>query len=1108
MIKIRNETRSIPTYQVGPKEKNPMFFEKRVYQGSSGKVYPFPVIEKIEHEKHNQNHRLVVLENDYLCIWVMPDLGGRIYRAIDKTNAYDFVYYNEVIKPALVGLTGPWISGGIEFNWPQHHRPSTYEPVRYHLETSEHYVRIYIYEIDRMYGTSANVSYTLYDDHAYLEISGTLFNRTDTPQSFLWWANPAVVANEHTQSIFPPDVTAVYDHGKRDVSAFPIARGTYYKVDYSAGVDISRYQNIPVCGSFMAYRSEYDFMGGYDYSAAAGILHVADHHIAPGKKQWTWGNGEFGQRWDDNLTDTNGPYVELMTGIFTDNQPDFTWLAAHESKQFVQYFMPYKKIGVVKNATKDLAIGIEPVEAGFLATLYASKTSSRLTLTFQGENEPESQVKIDCLLATTSFQYRFASTNRAKSVYRIAITDESGEVLLDYVNRPVTEVIPEPANAAVRPEEVRSNDELFMIATHLDQYRHATFDSLDYLREGLKRDPGDVRINTMVARKLIDQGKSEAAYPHIEKAIERLWMKNERALDSEPVFLKGLLLQAQGKLDQAQTCFHQASWSVAQRSVSMFRLGLIQLTKHHHALMDKKPSDAKRYAVEAIRYFEESLVYNGRDERSKSALATALRLAEDKNRALATLNELRSQNPLLPAAIYEMICGGYDDSSETEWTSLLKNNVTDLLELTGEYAEMGQWHSVIDILERSIRLNSTISPLVYYHLAEAKYQMGDIKAAQAMIALGEQADSYLCFPNKNSTRRALELVVAQDPDAAMAHYYLGLIDYDRRRYDRAIALWEQTAKRLPTFPTVHRNLGIAYYNKQKEDEKAMRSYQKAFSANPFDSRVLYEFDQLRKRMRFPLQERLEMLESHSSLIEDRDDLYLEYVTLLNSQNRPDAALQKILARTFHVWEGGEGLVARQYVLARLAIAQSHLKNHQPEAALIELEAARLWPKSLGEGRLTGIQENHVDYWMGMAYRMLKNETKAIHHFGKATMGLTEVKSQIYYNDQPADTIFFQGLAWMELGNTKQANACFEKLQTYADTHRNQHIEVDFFAVSLPNFMIFEDDLDYRNNVYCRYLEVLAAIGRNDRVAAVKQIAELLAIAPDFQGLYFIREVTI
>jgi len=359
-VKAWQETVVIPTYEVGKPEKNPIFLEKRVYQGSSGVVYPHPVIEKISDTSTDKEWQAVWLENDYLKIMILPELGGRVQMAYDKLKQRHFVYYNEVIKPALVGLTGPWISGGIEFNWPQHHRPSTYDPVDFTIEENEDgSTTVWCSEIERMFRTRGMAGFTLYPDKAYMEIRVKLYNRTSQPQTFLWWANPAVAVTDDYQSVFPPDVHAVFDHGKRDVSKFPVATGTYYKMDYSAGVDISKYKNIPVPTSYMAIGSKYDFVGGYENDSSGGLLHVANHHISPGKKQWTWGNGDFGKAWDRNLTDRNGPYIELMCGVYTDNQPDFSWLMPYEEKSFNQYFMPYRDLGVVKNATKDVILNLE-----------------------------------------------------------------------------------------------------------------------------------------------------------------------------------------------------------------------------------------------------------------------------------------------------------------------------------------------------------------------------------------------------------------------------------------------------------------------------------------------------------------------------------------------------------------------------------------------------------------------------------------------------------------------------------------------------------------------------------------------------------------------------
>lgn len=363
MVKAWRETVVIPTYEVGTPEKNPIFLEKRVYQGSSGVVYPYPVIERISDEKVDKEWHAIWIENEYIKVMILPELGGRVQMAYDKIKKRHFVYYNHVIKPALVGLTGPWISGGIEFNWPQHHRPSTYLPVDSTIEENEDgSVTVWVSETEKMFHQKGMAGFTLRPGKAYLEIKGQLYNRTNVPQTFLWWANPAVAVNDYYQSVFPPDINAVFDHGKRAVSSFPIATGTYYKMDYSAGVDISNYKNIKVPTSYMGVNSMYDFEGGYENDTQAGMLHVANHHVSPGKKQWTWGNGDFGQAWDRNLTDEDGPYIELMAGVFTENQPDFTWLMPYEEKRFTQYFMPYRELGVVKEATKDLIMNIDFVD--------------------------------------------------------------------------------------------------------------------------------------------------------------------------------------------------------------------------------------------------------------------------------------------------------------------------------------------------------------------------------------------------------------------------------------------------------------------------------------------------------------------------------------------------------------------------------------------------------------------------------------------------------------------------------------------------------------------------------------------------------------------------
>ena len=439
----------IPTYETGKPEKNPIFLEKRVYQGSSGVVYPYPVVEKIEDEKHDRVYNAVFLENEYIRVMILPELGGRVQMAYDKIKQRHFIYYNQVIKPALVGLTGPWISGGIEFNWPQHHRPSTFLPVDHTIENNtDGSVTVWVSENEKMFHQKGMAGFTLYPGKAYLEIKGKLYNPTPVPQTFLWWANPAVAVNKHYQSVFPPDVHAVFDHGKRDVSTFPIATGTYYKIDYSAGVDISNYKNIPVPTSYMAINSEFNFVGGYENDTKAGVLHVANHHVSPGKKQWTWGNGDFGKAWDRNLTDEDGPYIELMAGVYTDNQPDFTWMQPYEEKTFTQYFLPYRELGVVKNASQDLLLNLDKVGDKAIVKVFATslQKNARIvmgaffdeTLDLSPEQVFKREISVGYVQFTELELVVYASTGRALNL-----------------RKKMKKILPKPLKLHCRPKKLQ-----------------------------------------------------------------------------------------------------------------------------------------------------------------------------------------------------------------------------------------------------------------------------------------------------------------------------------------------------------------------------------------------------------------------------------------------------------------------------------------------------------------------------------------------------------------------------------------------------------------------------------------------------------------------------
>lgn len=1059
------EVVTIPTYLTGKPNKNPMFLEKRVYQGSSGKVYPHSVIDNICDEKVDKQYTALYLENDFIKVMILPELGGRIQRAIDKTNGYDFVYYNHVIKPALVGLAGPWISGGIEFNWPQHHRPSTFDPTEYTIQTNaDGSATVIVAETENMFRTRCVLRFTVYPNSAYIEIKSQLYNRTDIPQTFLWWANPALAVNDNTRTIFPPDVTAVMDHGKRAVSTFPIATGTYYKTDYSAGVDISRYKNIPVPTSYMAAKSDFDFVGGYDDGLQAGTLHVADHHISPGKKQWTWGNGDFGQAWDRNLTDSDGPYVELMTGCFTDNQPDFTWLMPLASKTFTQYFMPYKKLGTVHNANENLAMNVE----NEIINLYAFSELGEITLKAYKDNKVFINKTLS--LGATDFVSQPCQKINPDRVEII----KDGKLFLAFDTAVKKHEIPDAATPAPCPQDCATNEDLFLYGLHIEQYRHATYRAEDYYLEGLKRDKTDIRINNAYGKLLLKAGKFKESQTHFEQAIAKAIRSNPNPYDSEPYFNLGICLFYQEKYEQAYDAFYKATWGDAFQE-AFYYLACIQ------AINNQYPK--------ALEFVEKAITKNALNTRALNLKTLLLDLLGESELAKNNANNTINVDPL------DVIANRYLGNKLTV-------NYNTIIECAIEYASSGFYNNAVQLLEE----DTSGYPMIAYYLTYYYDKLNNTNHAEKYAEIAQNADSYCCFPHRLQDMIVLDKATAINNKDGMAYYYLGNLYFDKYRYDNAVECYSKCVQLCPTFPTAYRNLALLYYNVYKDAKMAIEKMEQAFTLDQSDARVLMELDQLYKKVGKLPKERIEFLEKHSSLINQRDDLLTEYITLLNCVEDYTKACQLMSSHNFHPWEGGEGKITTQYVYALCGLAQQAINRSEFDTAKQLIEKTYAFPFNLGEGKLAGAQDNLQNLMLGQIYQMLGDNDKANQLLSMASVGLEQPQSSMYYNDQPSETIFCQGLALEKLGLTQKAEQRFNKLVEFADEHINEQVKIDYFAVSLPDFIVFDDCLELRNKTCCLFMKALGQFGLKQKDAALKTLNECLQLNGNQPNVIFYKNM--
>jgi tetratricopeptide (TPR) repeat protein len=1173
----------IPTYLPAAPDKNPMFLEKRVYQGSSGKVYPLPIIDRIAEKPVDRRWKAVWIENEFLRALVLPEIGGRIHALQDKTNGYDLIYRQGVIKPALVGLAGPWISGGIEFNWPQHHRPATFLPVDFEIEEdSDGSKTIWCSDHEPMGRMKGMHGVCLHPGRAYLELKVRVYNRTPLTQTFLWWANVATRVHEAYQSFFPPDVYYVADHARRSMSEYPLAQGFYYGVNYGergrkgipkgeqpsqfvpphcaaivetdrklrgclaltltpplsvavpphcgnpksairnssvpcyAANDLSFYANIPTPCSYMAMGSQQDFFGGYDYTAQAGLVHIANHHISPGKKQWTWGNHEFGYAWDRNLTDPDakgefGPYVELMAGVYTDNQPDFSFLQPGETKTWSQFWYPIQQIGPVQHANLDAAVSLTLEEKEFRLGIAVTRSVGKVVVRLEradGSGAAEWDVH---LVPGEPFVLASPQARKPWKVDEtvLRVLDAKGHEIIAYRPKPrVQGEVPPPAAEPPAPEDIASADELYLTGLHLEQYRHATRSPVDYWREALRRDLGDARCNNALGLWHLRRGEFAKAEQHLRKSIERLTLRNANPYDGEAFYNLGLCLRFQ--MDCARA--HEASTGTPGRHESAFESDATSLYDAAYAAFYKATWN-QAWAGASFHALAEMDCLKQNWGPALDHLNRALRLNADNLRArnlkvlvLRELGDVGQTASLLQAT---------QRLDRLDWWARhlageeVQCDLQTCLDVAHDYARAGYYGQAIGLLRaRSLvceaaaggGLNSTPAiqsrgalPLVHYTLGWLEQKRGDSQAALEHFKRAVELSPDYCFPARLEEIAILEAAQSANPKDARAPYYLANLLYDRRRHEEAIRLWERSAALDAQFSIVWRNLGIGYFNIRQQPAKARAAYERAFRANPADARLLYERDQLWKRLGVEPARRLRALEKHSGLVQERDDLSVELCALHNQTGQPEKALKIVRARKFQPWEGGEGGPLGQHVRSYLALGRQALARGDAAKAREYFEAALATPENLGEAVHLLANQSDIHYWLGCALDDLGEAPAARHHWlaGANFKGdFQEMKVRVC-----SEMTYYSALAWKKLGQPGKARKLLRELLAYGRQLQQSEAKIDYFATSLPTVLLFEDDLRFRQETSALFLQAQALLGLGRTAPAKRLLRTVLTRDP-------------
>ena len=1071
-VKIWEEKVVIGTYEVGEPDPNPRFYNGRVHQGAQGQVYPYPMLDILTDNRVDKTYNLVYLENEYVRISVSPELGGRLFSALDKTNNYDFIYRQHVIKPALIGMLGAWISGGIEWNVFHHHRNTILMPVDYTLEHNPDGSKtVWVGETERRHRMKWIVALTLHPGKSYIEATIKMFNRTPLVNSILYFANPAVHIDKTYQVIFPPRTEYVTYHAKRAFTEWPNSYTRYRGREYN-GADISWFKNLPQATSFFAWNYEDDYFAGYDHGKDAGTAYFANHHIAPGKKLWTWGHGATGERWDKKLSDEDGPYIEIMAGAYSDNQPDYSWIQPYEVKIVKQYWYPIRQMQGLKFANLHGAVNLvvtDEHKAKIRLNTTSQHKGAKVVLGAKGRKLFEETIDIS---PAKPYEKDVVIAEDIKpDDVKVSLYYPDGEELLSYqeVKKP-GEPMPEPVTPPAGPNEIDTVEELYLTGLRLEEFHSARRDPYLYYEKALRKDPGNSRVNTQLGIYYCKRALFEKAEEKLRVAIERISKNYTNPKDGEAYYYLGIALKAQGKYKEAYDALYKATWSFAWHAAAYYQLAEIDCLRGDFAT--------------ALEHLERSLATNIYNTKGLNLKAAILRRLGQLEQAEEAARQAVSDDPLDFFSGNELYLIQTAKNQKGEASkqlkilkSMMRNEEQAYLELATDYGNGGLWDEAIGVLSRmdvSDGGEGNTYPLIYYYLGYYWQKKGASDKSLKYYRLASEMPAKFCFPFRSETIDVLRHAMMRVPTDARAHYYFGNLIFENEP-ERAVSYLEKSRDLDDTFATVHRNLGMAYTRMGSDISKAISAYEKAAVCDNKDARIYFELGRLYNRAGVPPEKRVKVHDFET--IVKRDDALSVEIDLYVHEGKYDEAIELLTTYHFNIWEGGGG-IRNVYVDACLLKGIENFRNARYEEALKDFEAALEYPENLEVVRRENDwRSSRIHYFIGNAYEKLGDAEKAEKSFEKS----------VSFDVSESEILYYQGSAYQKMGQQAKATEIFDRLIKIGNERIEEDVSLDFFA----KFGEREDQAARMASAH--YLVGLGYLGKDKKTEAKAEFEKTLKL---------------
>ena len=1096
-VKVEETTAKIPTYLVDNPEKDPYFFTGRTYQGAAGHIYPYPIYDILTDERVEREYKWLSLGNEYTTIGVLPEIGGRIFSASDNQTGYNFFYRQHVVRPALIGMIGSWISGGVEWNIPHHHRASSTLNAGYEItENPDGSKTIWIGETELRQRLMWTIGLTIFPGKSYVKATFRIENRTPMMESFLYWANVSVHANKNYQVQFPPETQFGTSHSKTRYIDWPFGP----LEGRSEPEDNSWWANYRSGNSTFAVNYMQDFLVGYDFGADAGTAYWANHHLSPGKKFFLWGTESV---WNQMLTEEDGAYLELMTGSFSDNQPDYSWIGPNEIREVDQYWYPIKGIGGAKFVNLEGAVNVvrkDPTTmfVGFNST--CKRPDARIIVTAGGKTLMDKRVSID---PDSPFKQEFTvDKDLADSDFRAALCDAAGNELVAYSPVVLPEIEkPHPADRPGTPEEYTSSEELVLAGQRLEEFHNARLSPLPFYEEALKRDSLDSRANVNMGIYYARHFEWEKAEKYLQRAYKRLTglhympeiektgiMYQTNPKDGEMLYYLGVVSQALGKCKEAEEYYWKSTWYPGFGAAAHMYLAEMYWKQGRKA--------------EAMKAIDNSLSLGGKSTLARFVKAWFLQDAGDKAGAKALLKGNLEMDPV--DFLSQVEIARLEGKKYKDILAHMGNPLQESIEVATYYGSVGAYASAAEFLEAVIaegwpyastpmQKNAVepfiSSPLLNYMAGYYLGLAGDDEAALSHYRIAATMSPDYCFPFRTEEQAMLQDVIARNPSDSKAKYYLGNLLYYKEQKDAAIACWKASAEQNPAYGMPLRNLGFATDKYLGDRKSAAEYYRKAVAADPSDPKFFNELDVLEEALGTPSKDRLALMQKNRKTIFKSDDATTRYVSLLVESGKYDEALNIMKDRHFRVWEGG-ATVYTHFVDAHLLNGLKFMGKKQYKKALEDFLAAGTFPKNLETNELsTGPTVAKVAFHQGLAYKALGQQDKAAEAFRRCIE--TAKGGNRWERIAGDETGYYVAMSHRALGDEAAADAAIKTMEESAQKLLSSasNTVVDIYS------KFGEDGTSNAIKARANYIAGLAALARGNKAEAKKDFDASLKLNP-------------